>query len=158
LPISVSGIPAGNAEEVLRYLAGQIDGTPVYRALCNESLREYESHGVMTPKEGDLSVGRGVFFYINPSHAVKENKPLIVVSSTGILSRERRIVDTRIPGYDVKYKMELESSRGAGNYSGWDVWKRVLESDTITVLNGEVPVYTIRSPVTRDEILFEVRL
>lgn len=145
---------SGRIKAILMDLASQIGGTPVYRALCGDSLREYESRGVMTPKEGDLAVGRGVFFYIDPLHAVKENRPLIVVSSIDALSGERKVVDTRLPGYDTEAKMELASR---GDYSCWDLWKRILESDTITVLSGGVPVYTRRSPVTRDEILFEVR-
>lgn len=145
-------VPPERLKTFLLKLATEVGGTPVYRSLGGRSLDEYSQDGVMTPKDGAYSVGKGVFFYMDPDSVVAENGKVILVGTVESLSEGRKLVDTRKGGY--RHETDAVPEK-----DGWELWYEVLQDDTITLIsgrNGGIPVYTRRTPVRREEIMFEV--
>jgi hypothetical protein len=153
-------VDKGMIGPALDCLAAQISGTPLYRSLYQRAIEDYFLREMMFPQEGDgYSVGKGVFFYLDQKNVLSESGSIIVVSSIETLTHGEKIVDTRLPGYDASARAQLDLERGAGNYSGWDLWKKILEQDTISNIpgkNGGICVFTRRACVPKSDVIFEI--
>ena len=148
----------------LRSLQLQIHGTPLYRPLTARNLPTYKIGETLMPYEEVDLLFSGVIFYFDPA-CVNRQAEIVVVSSLEKLSKGRKVVDTRNPGYETEFKEQLEREKGTGQFSCWDIWQRVTQNDTIATKGPVTPenprcleIYVARLPVTREDLFFDVKV
>lgn len=145
--------------KVLQWLVSDLE-EPLYRGLGEQAEEEYKQTKRLAPKNGSLSVGKGVFFTNNAGYAVNFAKNTLLVTSKRILDPEDRAVDTRKRGYDAQFRIMLNNELGIGNYDGYVLWDEICKHDTIIREGGadDEYIFTRRRPVQEEEIIAEVRL
>ncbi|MEK6969085.1 MAG: hypothetical protein AABW48_01525 [Nanoarchaeota archaeon] len=131
---------------------------PLFRGLSEKAQQEYLREQQLLPKEGSLSVGRGVFFTSDLHYALSFARERLLVSSKKLLDAQSRCIDTRISGYEQEIKSRLDQQKGAGNYSGFELWAEIQKQDTITFEGGPAEhfVYARRMPVNKEELIAEI--
>ena len=125
---------------------------PLYRGLGEIAEKDYLKRGKLILYEGNMSVGRGVFFSNDIGYALKFAKNYLLITSREIIDPENKVIDTRIKGYDEKIREKL------GEISGWGLWQEIQKYDTITVESNSGYVYTCREEMDSDKLIYEIKL
>ncbi|MFH1636898.1 MAG: hypothetical protein ABIB71_00565 [Candidatus Woesearchaeota archaeon] len=146
-------------EKVVQEIISRVKG-PLFRGLGQKAQKDYESKGVLMPYCGSLGVGEGVFFTSDLCYALSFMKGILVISSREKLDGQGKAIDTREKAYETEAREKLDMELGAGNYDGWRLWGEIQKSDTITYEGGpqDSYVYSRREPVTKGELLAEIRI
>lgn len=132
----------------------QLPNTELYfRGLGAAAEDEFNQTNIMQPKEGDLSVGTGVFFSSSLRYAKTFAKKRVLVSC-------RELLDPQKIAYDLtdKYISQALFNDYAKRYpqkSALEVYAKILEHDTITLPQSvaDARTYTARRPISKNSLL-----
>jgi hypothetical protein len=126
---------------------------PLYRGLHGKTQSTFTTDGLLHPQSGSLSVGTGVFFTNRLEYAMEFMDDILVVSSQKNLDPENKVIDTRVSGYDIPFKIQLE--RTHGTYTGFQLWDEIMKKDTITYEGGPPGtfVFTHRKSLTKKSLI-----
>jgi hypothetical protein len=133
---------------------------PLYRCLGKNAQNDYEKNGILTPYDGSMSVGCGVFFTNNLDYALGFLDDLLLVTDRTRIDPDQRAIDTRQKGYYAPIEEKLKATLGEGNYNGWTIEEEVQRNDTISYEGGPEGAYVFskREPVGREKLLAEITI
>ena len=145
------------AAEFVKMHASDLNGELLFRGLCPEAERDYQSTGHLQPYDCELGVGHAVCFSNDISTALSLAKKRLVITSRDILDKYDTPIDQRIPGQDAPFREQLMREKGEGNFNGYDVEDLMEKRNTIVpTRNPGVYTYCHRKPLPKKDVLLEI--